>query len=179
MTDREKFEAWHSEYASRAPRLDALSSLFDDDKKAFAAWQASRKQMAEEAAAVCAQIGDHEEDMGRSEGAILCTIVHDAIRSLSGGAGPKLDAPKDAASPAALDWRSAKCNCEACVPMGNPFDGTAANIRMIVCATCGNKRCPHATDHRNACTNSNEPGQKGSSWEGVRSLATPTEGKTA
>jgi hypothetical protein len=37
--------------------------------------------------------------------------------------------------------------------------------RFIVCSICGNKRCPHATDHRNACTNSNEPGQKGSSWE--------------
>lgn len=36
--------------------------------------------------------------------------------------------------------------------------------RMVLCATCGNKRCPHATDHRNACTNSNEPGQKGSAY---------------
>jgi hypothetical protein len=36
--------------------------------------------------------------------------------------------------------------------------------RMILCATCGNKRCPHATDHRHACTNSNEPGQPGSSY---------------
>jgi hypothetical protein len=34
--------------------------------------------------------------------------------------------------------------------------------RMIVCPRCGNKRCPHASDHRNACTNSNEPGQPGS-----------------
>ena len=30
---------------------------------------------------------------------------------------------------------------------------------MILCPTCGNKRCPHATDHRLTCTNSNEPGQ--------------------
>jgi hypothetical protein len=34
--------------------------------------------------------------------------------------------------------------------------------RMIVCPLCGNKRCPHASDHRNACTNSNESGQPGS-----------------
>ena len=33
------------------------------------------------------------------------------------------------------------------------------------CEICGNKRCPHHTDHRLACTNSNEPGQKGSIWE--------------
>lgn len=36
--------------------------------------------------------------------------------------------------------------------------------RMIVCPTCGNKRCPHATDHRLDCTNSNEPGQPGSRY---------------
>jgi hypothetical protein len=36
---------------------------------------------------------------------------------------------------------------------------------MILCPTCGNKRCPHATDHDLACTNSNEPGQKGSAYE--------------
>lgn len=33
---------------------------------------------------------------------------------------------------------------------------------MIVCAVCGNKRCPHATDHRLKCTDSNEPEQPGS-----------------
>ena len=36
--------------------------------------------------------------------------------------------------------------------------------RMIVCPTCGNKRCPHSTDHNLACTNSNEPGQPGSRY---------------
>lgn len=38
-------------------------------------------------------------------------------------------------------------------PMGMPF---------MVCKTCGNKRCPKATDCELACTNSNEPGQAGS-----------------
>lgn len=37
-------------------------------------------------------------------------------------------------------------------------------VRMYVCAICGNKRCPHSDDHRNACTNSNEPGQTGSRY---------------
>ena len=36
---------------------------------------------------------------------------------------------------------------------------------MIVCPECGNKRCPHATDHSFACTGSNEPGQTGSRYE--------------
>lgn len=33
---------------------------------------------------------------------------------------------------------------------------------LLVCPTCGNKRCPKATHHGNACTGSNEPGQTGS-----------------
>lgn len=37
-------------------------------------------------------------------------------------------------------------------------------FRYFLCETCGNKRCPHATDHRNACTGSNEPGQAGSRY---------------
>lgn len=36
--------------------------------------------------------------------------------------------------------------------------------RMILCPTCGNKRCPKATNHNNPCTNSNEPGQPGSRY---------------
>jgi hypothetical protein len=35
-------------------------------------------------------------------------------------------------------------------------------MRMVLCPDCGNKRCPKANNHRNACTNSNEPGQPGS-----------------
>ena len=36
---------------------------------------------------------------------------------------------------------------------------------MIVCATCGNKRCPKATYHGNTCTGSNEMNQPGSSYQ--------------
>ena len=36
---------------------------------------------------------------------------------------------------------------------------------MILCQKCGNKRCPHATDHNLECTESNEPGQEGSNYE--------------
>jgi len=35
------------------------------------------------------------------------------------------------------------------------------NTRMVVCDLCGNKRCPHAADHRYKCTESNEPNQIG------------------
>lgn len=39
---------------------------------------------------------------------------------------------------------------------------------MIVCSECGNKRCPKATWHENACTGSNEPNQPGSSYQTCR-----------
>lgn len=38
----------------------------------------------------------------------------------------------------------------------------AESSRMVVCNICGNKRCPRASNHRNACTDSNTPGQSGS-----------------
>jgi hypothetical protein len=42
--------------------------------------------------------------------------------------------------------------------------GRMESCGFIVCATCGNKRCPHATDHAQACTGSNEIGQPGSRY---------------
>jgi hypothetical protein len=38
---------------------------------------------------------------------------------------------------------------------------------MIVCSTCGNKRCPQATDHDEDCTGSNASGQAGSSYQSM------------
>ena len=69
---------------------------------------------------------------------------------------------EDRAKEAASANDPAKCWCSTCrpvTPFGNPEDN-----RMVLCPTCGNKRCPHANDHRNACTNSNEPGQPGSGY---------------
>ena len=53
---------------------------------------------------------------------------------------------------------STKCWCRTCRPL------TFSDSRFVVCPECGNKRCPHANDHRNACTGSNEPGQEGSAY---------------
>ena len=63
----------------------------------------------------------------------------------------------------------AGCECIRCLreradwTAGFPTEMT----KMILCPECGNKRCPKASDHRNACTGSNEPGQPGSVWENV------------
>lgn len=53
---------------------------------------------------------------------------------------------------------STKCWCRTCRPV------RISDMRFVVCPECGNKRCPHANDHRNACTGSNEPGQEGSTY---------------
>ncbi len=39
--------------------------------------------------------------------------------------------------------------------------------KMILCPECGNKRCPHATDHRLKCSGSNEPDQAGSIYSNM------------
>lgn len=49
------------------------------------------------------------------------------------------------------------CRCQSCNPQ-------MVGQMMFLCANCGNKRCPHANDHRNACTQSNEPRQQGSAY---------------
>jgi hypothetical protein len=56
-------------------------------------------------------------------------------------------------------------NCQRCLAGVPAYPGswlTVPMTRMILCPTCGNKRCPHASDHDLACTSSNEPGQEGS-----------------
>ncbi|HBR1442134.1 TPA: hypothetical protein L9L55_001030 [Klebsiella quasipneumoniae subsp. quasipneumoniae] len=50
------------------------------------------------------------------------------------------------------------CWCRTCRPV------VLNDMRFVVCPDCGNKRCPRANDHRNACTGSNEPGQEGSAY---------------
>jgi hypothetical protein len=56
-------------------------------------------------------------------------------------------------------------NCWHCLEgQRNEYGFPVVTGRMIVCAECGNKRCPHATDHRLKCTNSNETDQPGSMY---------------
>jgi hypothetical protein len=70
------------------------------------------------------------------------------------------------------EYRYTPCPCYRCTKARTDLDpgpmqfGQSIEMqRMFLCETCGNKRCPHAADHRHACTNSNEPGQAGSLYE--------------
>ncbi|HFK3582857.1 TPA: DUF551 domain-containing protein [Klebsiella pneumoniae] len=56
------------------------------------------------------------------------------------------------------------CWCRTCRPV------VLNDMRFVVCPDCGNKRCPRANDHRNACTGSNEPGQEGSAHPDIPHL---------
>jgi len=60
------------------------------------------------------------------------------------------------------------CPCTKCRyarMIAVPLPWQAFCVEMIVCPTCGNKRCPHADDHFYPCTGSNEPGQAGSAYQ--------------
>lgn len=61
------------------------------------------------------------------------------------------------------DWEKRYC-CHKCfhLPVEDENYLTYLRQRMILCPTCGNKRCPKATDHDLECTNSNAEGQIGS-----------------
>ena len=57
-----------------------------------------------------------------------------------------------------IHWHRKRKGCGRCVACYPEWRG------MYLCETCGNKRCPHATDCQYVCTGSNEPGQRGSRY---------------
>lgn len=81
--------------------------------------------------------------------------LRDAVEIIR-NSGIEIDAEKIFAERDALN--TPDCWCRTCRPI------TLTDMRFVVCPDCGNKRCPHANDHRNACTGSNEPGQEGSAY---------------
>ena len=60
------------------------------------------------------------------------------------------------------DWRL--CNCYTCLDDPSLGWRNPTMCQMVMCKFCGNKRCPHSTHHDLECTQSNEPGQKGSRY---------------
>ena len=116
---------------------------------------------------------------------------------------PHLDEPRDTATQGEkstaerLDLAQTEvqeferpCGCKTCVAawavkrreegasMMDTLRGPQIPGWRYACEICGNKRCPHHTDHRLACTGSNEPGQPGSSWENYPP-PTPSAGAVA
>lgn len=73
--------------------------------------------------------------------------------------------------------RAELCSCIKCTkaraeklraegaPFHMTFPGPGLPGWSYGCAKCGNKRCPHHSDHERACTNSNKSGQPGSIYQ--------------
>ena len=78
-------------------------------------------------------------------------------RAQEGADAHALRRSMDAVRGASIRWGTDQCGCRACTDFG-------LTARMVLCPTCGNKRCPKANDHRNECSGSNEPGQAGSAY---------------
>lgn len=60
------------------------------------------------------------------------------------------------------------CPCRTCIrerDAGKDLFDREEFKWMILCPICGNKRCPHANNHNNNCTNSNDVGQEGSAYQ--------------
>ena len=55
------------------------------------------------------------------------------------------------------------CLCIKCTSENN--SPLAQKPFRYACEICGNKRCPHHSDHSRDCTNSNDTGQEGSIWK--------------
>jgi hypothetical protein len=95
--------------------------------------------------------------------------MSDAIRKATASASQTADS-----EPQTGLYRNSEaqeCPCNAChkdkLAANPPADRMASLMALtsrgiVLCPTCGNKRCPHANDHRHACTGSNLPGQPGS-----------------
>lgn len=81
--------------------------------------------------------------------------LRDAVETIR-NSGIAIDAEKILAESDALN--TPDCWCRTCRPV------KLNDMRFVVCPDCGNKRCPKANNHRNACTGSNEPGQEGSAY---------------
>ena len=57
------------------------------------------------------------------------------------------------------------CGCYECVKNDVDENGTSVLLKgIITCPLCGNRRCPKATSHENACTGSDDPWQEGSRY---------------
>lgn len=101
-------------------------------------------------------MGDHSGDSNNMvEPVTTACKLRDAVDAIR-NSGIAIDAEKIFAERDALN--APDCWCRTCRPI------TLTDMRFVVCPECGNKRCPHANDHRNACTGSNEPGQEGSAY---------------
>ncbi|ARZ74037.1 hypothetical protein CCR98_07590 [Stenotrophomonas sp. WZN-1] len=112
---------------------------------------------------MAARIGDLEcqRDELVAENAQQLTMLLDLGRRLNIATGAIKSTVALEVDGCADDAERDHCWCHTCRDK-RPLN--LNEIRMVLCPTCRNKRCPKANDHRNECSGSNEPGQKWSAY---------------
>jgi hypothetical protein len=76
-------------------------------------------------------------------------------------------------------YPAGECDCgaaqepSACCHACFKASGAMLMTRIILCPSCGNKRCPKASNHRLECTDSNESGQAGSVYTAAQPAQEP------
>jgi hypothetical protein len=130
------------------PEPAAGPSMFSGEERA-AAWAAALKLL---------------EEAGEDVPALLRAAADNVEKHGHGNHVFPAAFPKDDPAP---------CWCHKC----NKPDPLSFSTRMILCPTCGNKRCPRASDHDLACTGSNASGQPGSVHAAPLRSAPPPCGK--
>lgn len=136
------------EILASARRRDHAVFQWDEDQRNAAAdsWNACRAAMLQE----LQKSAGAEATCRSNENVQVLTTINPA---------PTLDLlPKNAESLTGNSPANPDCWCRTCRPV------VLNDMRFVVCPDCGNKRCPRANDHRNACTGSNELGQEGSAY---------------
>ncbi|MEB7825769.1 hypothetical protein NGK27_00470 [Klebsiella quasipneumoniae] len=101
-------------------------------------------------------INTHMSDYTEAHGDDAYSVLHNLIT-----AAPQSPGSEPATVPGKwipVSEQKPDCWCLTCRPV------VLNDMRFVVCPDCGNKRCPRANDHRNACTGSNEPGQQDSAY---------------
>ncbi|MEF2282128.1 hypothetical protein [Klebsiella variicola] len=136
------------EILASARRRDHAVFQWDEDQRNAAAdsWNACRAAMLQEL-----QKSAGAEVICRSNENVQVLNTIKATPTL--GSFPKTGEVQNTNPP-----ENPGCWCRTCRPV------VLNDMRFVVCPDCGNKRCPRANDHRNACTGSNEPGQEGSAY---------------
>ena len=104
-------------------------------------------------------------EIGDDEGGQPRLVIHSTRDQIRNGGLIPFQAVHVVPSAVTASAAPAKCWCLTCRPQ------SLADMRFVVCPTCGNKRCPKANNHQHECSGSNEPGQKGSAFETAATFA--------
>lgn len=150
VVDLESLLKWSEMRRAEFLRMQAKYELGDNQKDDMYEWVISHVAAFSEL-----HVNIRAAMLQGAEPVTTACKLRDAVEIIR-NSGIAIDAEKILAERDALN--APDCWCRTCRPV------TMTDMRFVVCPECGNKRCPHANDHRNACTGSNEPGQEGSAY---------------